>query len=248
MQQPIEIYNGTPGSGPNPWKTIFVLEELAVPYSIDWIPYTDIKSEPYIMLNPNGRLPAMVDPNNSVTLFESGAIVEYLTEIYDQDHKISYGSEQLESKWLLRSWLHFQMSAQGPMFGQKMWFTHFHPDKDLKSAIDRYGNECKRIIGVVEAHLLKRKQGGVEDGNLWLVGEKCTYADLVFVSWNLLLPRLFIDGLDMESEYPLYWQWQQRMAARPAIQKAIVLREECLRTMENSAAAVLPERKGSTWE
>lgn len=173
--QLIEIYNGTPGSGPNPWKVIFIFEELDLPYAIKWIPYTDIKSEPYITLNPSGRLPAMLDPNHSVTLFESGAIVEYLTETYDQSYKISHGPENVSEKWLLRSWLYFQMSAQGPMFGQKMWFTHFHPDVGLTSAIDRYANESKRIIGVIEAHLLKRQQDGRSDEDLWLVGDKCTY-------------------------------------------------------------------------
>lgn len=99
----IEIYNGTPGSGPNPWKAIFVLEELELPYAIRWISYKDIKAEPYLSLNPNGRLPAMVDPNTNVTLFESGAIVEYRTETYDDAYKISYGADSMADRWLLRS-------------------------------------------------------------------------------------------------------------------------------------------------
>ena len=241
--QPIEIYHGTTGSGPNPLKAIFILEELEIPYSIKWMPYKDIKSEPYISLNPNGRLPSMVDPNTEVTLFESGAIVEYLTETYDTDSKISYNAGPAPEKWLLRSWLHLQMSGQGPMFGQKMWFTNFHQEVGLTSAIERYGNESKRIMGVVEAHLRKRKEAGVAENALWLVGHKCTYADLAFVSWNLLLPAMFPEGFDVEKEFPLYWQWQQRMAARPAIKKAIEFREECIRTMENSALAVLPKRE-----
>lgn len=131
------------------------------------------------------------------------------------------------------------------MFGQKMWFTHFHAHTGLTSAIDCYGNEAKRIIGVVEARLTMRKQSGVADEHLWLVGAKCTYADLAFVSWNLLLDRLFPEGFDVKQDYPLYWLWQQRMRARPAIQKTIAFREERLRTMENSAAAVLPKREGT---
>lgn len=203
----IELYNGTPGSGPNPWKVIFLLEELELPYSIRWIPYKEIKSEPYLTLNPNGRLPAMIDPNTSVTLFESGAIIEYLTETYDKDYKISYDGSNQSDKWLLRSWLHFQMSGQGPMFGQKMWFTHFHAEIGLTTAIERYGNESKRIMNVVEGHLKKRKEAGVVEDKLWLVGDKCTYADLSFVSWNLLLQGLFPEGFDVEHEYPLYWDW-----------------------------------------
>lgn len=241
--RPIEIFNGTPGSGPNPWKTIFILEELELPYAIKWISYKDIKSEPYVSINPNGRLPVMVDPNTEVSLFESGAIVEYLTESYDTESKISYNAGAAPHKWLLRSWLHFQMSGQGPMFGQKIWFTNFHAEVGLTSAIERYSNESKRIIGVIEDHLRKSKGAGVADEKLWLVGQKCTYADLAFVSWNLLLPAMFPEGFEVENEYPLYWQWQQRMAARPAIKKTIAYREECMRTMDNSAAAVLPKRK-----
>lgn len=242
-QHPIEIYNGTPGSGPNPWKVILILEELQVPYTIKWIPYASIKSEPYLTLNPNGRLPAMVDPDHGVVLFESGAIIEYLVETYGTQHQLGYGGG-LE-KWLLRSWLYFQASGQGPMFGQKMWFTHFHREVRLASALERYGDESKRILGVIEAHLLKRKNSGVLDGQLWLVGEKCTYADLAFVPWNLLLGRIFPpeDGFDLEREFPLVAQWQARMESRPAVAKTIAFREECLRTMENSAAAVLPKRE-----
>lgn len=241
--QPIEIYNGTGASGPNPWKVIFVLEELELPYTITWIPYKDIKSEPYISLNPNGRLPAMIDSNTAVTLFESGAIMEYLVETYDTDHKVSYDENTpLGDRWLLRSWLHFQMSGQGPMFGQKMWFTNFHPEVDLSSAIERYGNEAKRIMGVVEAHLAKQKQKGAADGQTWLVGDKCTYADLSFVPWNLLLGALFHEGFDLEKDFPLYAKWHGNMVERPAIKKTIEFREECQRTMENSAAAVLPKR------
>lgn len=152
--QPIKVYNAPPGTGSNPWKVIIVLEELSLPYAIEWIPCGDLKSKAYLALNPNGRLPSVVDVNKHVTLFESGAIIEYLVNAYDRDCRISYGdSDDLEQKWLCRSWLHFQMSGQSPMFGQKMWFTHFHPERDVASVIERYGEETKRIVGVIEGHL-----------------------------------------------------------------------------------------------
>ena len=245
--QPIKIYNGPPGSGPNPWKVIIVLAELDVPYEFVWIPYSDIKEEPYSSINPNGRLPSMIDPNTNVTLFESGAIVQYIISRYDTNNNISYGDDQLQERWAADSWLMFQMSGQGPMFGQKMWFTHFHTEKNLTSAIERYGNETKRILGVIDSHLSKRRQGlGLgADAAVWLVGNKCTYADLSFMPWNILcLTRLFPEGgLDAEQDFPEFSRWHQNMAKRPATDAVIQKREHALATMEDTAAAVLPKRQ-----
>ena len=203
--EPIEIYNAPPGTGPDLWKVIIVLEEFVLPYNIKRIPYSDIKSDPYVSLNPNGRLPSIEDSNTGVALFESGAIIEYLVETYDRDRRISYGDQSISEKWLLRSWLHFQMSGQGPVFGQKMWFTHVHAEKDIASVIDRYGNETKRSCGVIEMHLAKRKKESRSSEDLWLVGDKCTCADLAFVPWDrLALTRLFPEGFDAEKEFPRF--------------------------------------------
>jgi glutathione S-transferase len=64
----------------------------------------------------------------------------------------------------------------GPYFGQRAWFIFYHPEKNLTSCLDRYGNEIKRVLGVIDAHLKKT-------GTEYLVGDKCTYADLAFVPW-----------------------------------------------------------------
>ncbi|ORY67530.1 glutathione S-transferase [Pseudomassariella vexata] len=242
----LQIYNGTPGTGPNPWKVIIILIDLSLPYQIVWIPYKEITSEPYTTLNPNGRFPAFIDPNTDVTLFESGAVIEYLVTTYDTGLKLTYGDNQLQDKWLLRSWLMFQMSGQGPMFGQKMWFTHFHVEPNVTSAIQRYGDETRRIVGVIERQLGKQreKRGLGPEEEIWLVGEKCTYADLAFVTWDLLLEgRIFPRGeFDAEKEFPEFYKWHQNLLRRPAVSEAVRMREEAMRTMENSAAAVLPKR------
>jgi glutathione S-transferase len=112
--QPVKVYNGRPGTGPNPWKVIIVLAELDLPYEIEWIDYGEVKDEPYTLLNPNGRLPTIVDPNTGVTLFETGAIINYIVDIYDKDLKLTYGHDRLADKYLVQSWLMFQMSGQGP--------------------------------------------------------------------------------------------------------------------------------------
>ncbi|CAL8576696.1 Transcriptional regulator ure2 [Xanthoria parietina] len=170
MARPIEVWMSPPG--PNPWKVIIVLEELGIPYEIKSIRFEDIKKSPFIDVNPNGRAPAIIDPNTNLTLWESGAIILYLIEQYDSQKRLTF--ESLREKNLLNQWLMFQMSGQGPYFGQCGWFNVLHPEK-LPSAIERYSNEVKRVLGVLEQALR---------GKQWLVGDKCTYADLAFVTWN----------------------------------------------------------------
>jgi glutathione S-transferase len=149
-------------------------------------------TEPFESLNPNGRVPAITDPNTNLTLWESGAIIEYLLATYDPSQTLSYPSSP--NKYLTQSWLHFQTSGQGPYFGQRAWFIFYHPEKNLNSVLDRYGNEIWRVTGVIDAHLKKT-------GGQWLVGDKCTYADLSFVPWYWLCPAIMGDGFEKVS-YP----------------------------------------------
>lgn len=74
--------------------------------------FPDLKKEPYEKINPNGRVPAIEDPNTGMTVWESGAIIEYLVDTYDKSNKLSYGDKTPE-KYQCKSWLHFQMSGQG---------------------------------------------------------------------------------------------------------------------------------------
>jgi glutathione S-transferase len=84
------------------------------------------------------------------------------------------------------------IEQKGPYFGQRAWFVFYHPEKNLKSVLDRYGDEIWRVTGVVDAHLKK-------SGGQWLVGEKCTYADLAFVPWYWLCPAIMGDGFEKVS-------------------------------------------------
>lgn len=101
--------------GPNPWKVVIILHELNLPFTTNYIRHDEVKQEPYTSLNPNGRVPALKDPNTGIVIWESGAIIEYLVENYDVEHKISHSESQ--KKWHERQFLHFQMSGQGPYFG-----------------------------------------------------------------------------------------------------------------------------------
>lgn len=108
--QPIKVWGA---AGPNPPKIGYVLEELALPYEVIDLPFADLKLPAYLAVNPNGRVPAIHDPNTGLTLWESGAIVEYLVETYDGERKISFEPGSKEAQWA-RQWLFFQVSGQGP--------------------------------------------------------------------------------------------------------------------------------------
>lgn len=138
---------------------------------------TDVKKEAFTAINPNGRLPAITDPNTGITLWESGAIIEYLVETYDTESRLSYTS--FPEKFHLKQFLAFQMSGQvtscpllirndnsdgqqGPYFGQLGWFKMFHPE-DVPSAKERYEEQTVRVLSVLDRVLKGRE---------YLVGDK----------------------------------------------------------------------------
>lgn len=210
-------------------KVVIILEELGVPYDLKQV--EEVKKEPFTKLNPNGRyglidipslaqclmtnlfpsVPAIEDPNTGIVLWESGAIIEYLIDQYDTSSLLTFPSSP--EKYHARQWLFFQTTGQGPYFGQAAWFTHSHPDK-IPSAIQRYRNEIERVTMVLNTAL---------EGKQYLVGEKCSYADLSFVSWINAIPYLFGDEKppDFTEKYPHYHAWLQRLLARPAVKRAL---------------------------
>jgi glutathione S-transferase len=113
----------------------------------------------------------------------------------------------LIEKHLCNQWLAFQISGQGPYFGQAAWFSVLHPER-LPSAIERYTAEMKRILGVLDGALA---------GKQWLVGDKMTYADLSFAPWNDRVDAVL--GLAPEKKFegfPNVAAWHQRMTGRKA--------------------------------
>jgi len=212
--KPIKLYSHA--GGPNPWKVAIILNALSIPYETEMMQFPDLKKEPFEKLNPNGRVPAIEDPNTGMVLWESGAIIEYLLETYDEGNKSGLQVSG-KAKWEARCWAEFQMSGQGPYFGQKAWFTLYHQDK-IESCLDRYGNEIRRILSVINAHLKK-------SGRQYLCGESCSYADLMFVPWHWLLtqkPFLMDEDFqkEWEKEYPETWAWVQRLEGREDVKSA----------------------------
>lgn len=210
--KPITLYSH--GAGPNPWKVVMVFQELDIPYTENFVDFPDMKKEPFESVNPNGRVPAIEDPNTGITLWESGAILEYLVETYDKEHKLSF-TQGSQDYFLAKQWLHFQMSGQGPYFGQAAWFIRYHPEQ-IESAKERYVKEIRRVSAVLDKYLA---------GKEYLVGNKFSYVDLAFIPWFLVLP---VFGIDLLKEFPNVDAWLKRQQARPAIAKALKLREEAI--------------------
>ncbi|MCJ1402418.1 hypothetical protein MMC11_005638 [Xylographa trunciseda] len=209
MSKPIKLYSHA--TGPNPWKVVIILEELGLKYETTYVDMADMHTPKFEHINPNGRAPAIEDPNTGVTLWESGAIIQYLVENYDPEYTLH--SKSVPDKYYENQYLMFQMSGQGPYFGQAAWFTAFHHEK-LPSAQDRYIKEIKRVTKVLDACL---------QGKEYLVGGKCSYADLSFLTWYGMMGFLDPSGaLQKDLDSNANWKaWMDRLMARPAVKKTL---------------------------
>ncbi|KAK4118004.1 putative glutathione S-transferase Ure2-like protein [Parathielavia appendiculata] len=216
--KPIKVWGK---GGPNPPKVAILLEELGLPYEAIPVPLSDVKKPDYTAINPNGRLPSIYDPNTDLTLWESGAIIEYLIEKYDPEHKLSFPAGTPES-YHAKQYLFFQVSGQGPYYGQAAWFQAFHQEK-LPSAIERYVGEVNRVTGVLEGILKKKAEeaGGSGADGPWLVGNKYSFADLVFVSWQTIITKLISTEQYNPEDYPHVKGWIDRILARPPVQAGL---------------------------
>ncbi|QKX57119.1 uncharacterized protein TRUGW13939_04227 [Talaromyces rugulosus] len=193
-------------TGANPKKVVMVLEELQIPYEIKLLEFPEMKQPAYEKINPNGRVPAIEDPNTGVALWESGAIIEYLVDKYDQKRQISF-EPGTANFYHAKQWLHFQTSGQGPYFGQAVWFKRFHKER-VQTAIDRYVNEIRRVSGVLNGFL---------EGRSYLVDDKCSYADLVFVSWFEIIPWVAEGDIDLEKDFHNVYRWLESLKSRPSV-------------------------------
>ncbi|KAI0690195.1 glutathione S-transferase C-terminal-like protein [Cerioporus squamosus] len=197
------------GRAPNGWKVMIVLEELGLDYETVYLKLVtnENKSEEHTKYNPNGRIPTLVDhKNNDFAIWESGAIISYVTEKHDPTRNISF--EKFEDKMQMLQWLFFQSSGQGPYYGQASWFLLFTSEK-IPSAIVRYQKEIIRVLGVLESVLSKHR---------WLVGEKYSAADVSFIT----LVNDF-EGFNLEKDFPSIHRWHNEMLSRPAVSKVFAM-------------------------
>jgi len=206
--------------GPNPWKVVIVLEYLGLKYDTKYLDVykNEQKAPDFTKYNPNGRLPAIIDHDNEdFVLWESNSIIKYLVERYDKSFTLHYPHGTKES-YLLDQWMTFQVSGQGPYFGQAAWFKRFHHEK-LPSAIDRYQKEVVRVISVLDSVLGEKR---------YLVGDKLTVADLCFVPWNNSLPRITDDSPYAEElkKFTNFARWHADLVDQPAVKRMLTIREQ----------------------
>jgi glutathione S-transferase len=184
---------------PNGWKASVMLEELGIPYEVRALDLTgrEQKQQAYLNINPNGRIPAIVDrANGDFAVFESGAILIYLARKYGRFLPPDPNGESRVLQWLM-----FQMSGVGPMMGQANVFYRYMPEK-IPVAIQRYQNECRRLFEVLDRQLRGRD----------FICDEYSIADIAHWCWIRIHEWA---GIDMTGLDDLL-AWESRMAARPA--------------------------------
>lgn len=199
--RPLSFYTA---NTPNGQKVSILLQEADLPYEqIDIaLGQGDQHRPAYLAINPNGKIPAIVDHAEHLTLFESGAILSYLSSRYGALHPAS-----AREQWHVQQWLHFQIGGIGPMLGQLWWFLHGSGTGN-REAIERYRKEALRLYGVVERRLAESR---------WLALDCYSIADIAAFPWLRTHEEL---GLDV-SPYPHVRRWLEAVASRPAVQRGL---------------------------
>jgi GSH-dependent disulfide-bond oxidoreductase len=212
---------------PNGWKISIALEELGLPYTVKPISLSKLeqKEEWFLKINPNGRIPAIVDHDNGgFQVFESGAILIYLAE---KTGKLLPTEPKARS--LVLQWLMFQMSGVGPMMGQANVFFRYAPEK-IQYAIDRYQREVRRLFEVLERQL---------KDNSYIAGPDYTIADIALFPW---VAGYEWSGVSIEGLTSLK-RWLDLVGARPAVVKGRAIPAPLATTGEKAKETVESARK-----
>ena len=194
-------------STPNGRKVSVMLEECGIPYRVHTVNIgKDEQFKPaFLAINPNNRIPAIVDPQGPggkpLPLFESGAILIYLAEkagmFYPQ-----------KNKYIVLQWLMFQMGGVGPMFGQAHHFMRAKKD-EIPYGTERYGNEAKRLYGVLNTRLSQAAY----------LADEYSIADIATYPW---VARHEWHRVDLAA-YPAVKRWYDIIGARPAVARGMVV-------------------------
>ena len=200
---------------PNGVKASIMVEETGLPYEAHLVDIMENESHlpEFLALNPNGKIPAIIDPDSPggkpLGLFESGAILMYLA-----DKTGKFIPADAAARWETIQWVFFQMASIGPMFGQVGFFNKFAGRHyEDKRPLQRYLNESKRLLGVLDGRLAGRD---------WIMGSDYTIADIATLGWvnNLIT---FYEARELV-EYDRFGNvaaWLERGLARPAVQRGL---------------------------
>ncbi len=204
---------------PNGVKVSMMLEEIGLPYEAHRVDIRENQTwtEDFLSLNPNGKIPAIIDPNTAdgkpLALFESGAILLYLAEKSGQ-----LLATEPATRYQTLQWVFFQMGAVGPMFGQLGFFYKF-AGKEIedKRPLQRYVDESKRLLKLLEDRLADRQ---------WIMGDDYSIADISLLGWVRCLVGFYQAGelvdYDQLKHVP---DWLSRGLARPASQRGLLIPE-----------------------
>ena len=200
---------------PNGVKVSIMLEEIGLPYEVHLVDFNkdDQKTPEFLSLNPNGKIPAILDPDGPggtpLPLFESGAILQYLAE---KTGKLLPANAA--RKYQTIQWVHFQMGGIGPMFGQVGFFNKFAGrEYEDKRPLERYVAESKRLLGVMEARL---------GGRQWIMDDEYTIADISMLGWVRNLIGFYgARELVAFDRFRSVATWLDRGLARPAVQRGL---------------------------
>ncbi|MEM9542797.1 MAG: glutathione S-transferase N-terminal domain-containing protein [Cyanobacteria bacterium P01_E01_bin.42] len=190
---------------PNGRKPAIMLEEVGLPYTAKKVDISKGEqfSPEYVAINPNSKIPAMIDLDTNITVFESGAILIYLAEKTGKFLPADTAGRMQAIEWLM-----FQMASVGPMFGQLGHFRRYAKE-EIPYAIARYEKETLRLFGVLNSQLEKHE----------FIAETYSIADIATYPWVAAYDYL---GVTLE-EYTHLKRWTETMQSRPAVQKGMAL-------------------------
>lgn len=197
----IDLYSATT---PNGWKASICLEEMQLPYELHVLELMkgEQKQPDYLRINPNGRIPTIVDrDNDDFAVFESGAILLYLAEKSGRFYPTDARGRSTVMQWLM-----FQMSAVGPMMGQAGVFFRYAPEK-IPYAIDRYQREVRRLFGVLDERLSAHE---------YLAGD---YSIADIATWPWVQGSSWV-GVPYD-EFLHLKRWVEVIRQRPAVQRGM---------------------------
>lgn len=200
----IDLYTFTT---PNGRKPAIMLEEVEIPYNIKMI---DISKQEqftpeYIAINPNSKIPAIIDRETDITVFESGAVLMYLAQKTGK-----FMPTDLKKKYEVVEWLMFQMGSVGPMFGQLGHFKNSAPEK-IPYAINRYETETLRLFTVLDGQLETKE----------FIATDYSIADMAIYPWVAAYQYL---GVSLNN-HPHLKRWVKTMQKRPAVKRGMKLKQ-----------------------
>jgi GST-like protein len=198
----IDLYTFTT---PNGRKASVMLEEVELPYNVHKIDITKGEqfTPEFVAINPNSKIPAIVDQDTGMTVFESGAILLYLGEKTGK-----FLPTEQKARFQVLEWLMFQMGGVGPMFGQLNHFKKFAPEK-IPYAIERYEKETLRLYGVLDKQLADRE----------FICNEYSIADIATFPW---VASYEFQGLTLDN-HPNLKRWFETIQQRPAVQRGMAV-------------------------